>query len=345
MHRLLRKKNLRIGFFLVFLPLLLGYFLYRVHIVLLPFLLAMLLAYIFNPPVVWLERQKIPRTPAIIIVYAGISLFMAILVIYGIPAVMDELNQLGRAIPELTRAMQNTGDTLESRYSRFALPESIRQVVDEKIADLENALVEIVRRSTGGIITLFSYIFSLLIAPVFAFYILKDLENIKKGLVNFIPRTWRSDTLAIFRDIDEIIGKYLRGNITVAVIVGFLTGLGMYLIGLEFAFIIGFIAGLADLVPYFGPVIGAIPAIALALLESKTMALYALLVILIVQQLENSIISPKVLGDSLGLHPLLIIFVLLAGGQLYGIIGMLLAVPVTAITRVVLKYVYLKLVD
>jgi len=345
MHRLMQKKYLRIGFFLVFLPIVTGYLLYRVRIVLLPFLMAVLLAYILNPAVVWLEGKKIPRMAAIILVYAGISIAAAVVVVFGIPAVMDELNQLGRAIPKLTGAIEHIGDTVESRYSRFALPESIRRVVDEKLAGLEDVLLEWVRRGAGGMIALFSYLFSLLIAPVFAFYILKDLENIKKGLTNFIPKAWRSDILAIIRDVDEIIGKYLRGNINVAIIVGSLTGLGMYLIGVDFAFIIGFVAGLADLIPYFGPVIGAVPAIAFALLDSKVKALYALLVILVVQQLENSVISPKVLGESLGLHPLLVIFVLLAGGQLYGIVGMLVAVPVVAIIRVVLKYIYLKLVD
>ncbi|MFZ5639624.1 MAG: AI-2E family transporter [Bacillota bacterium] len=345
MQRLLQKKYLRIGFFLVFVPVVTGYLLYRVRIVLLPFFMAVLVAYLLNPPVYWLERKKIPRLPAIILVYAAISVAVAAIVIYGIPAVMDELDQLAGAIPKLIRTTQDFADKIQSRYTRYALPENIRQVLDEKLAGLENMLLILTRKAAGSIIIMFSYLFSLLIAPVFAFYILKDLDNINKGMINFIPKAWRSDILAIFRDVDEIVAKYIRGNLTVAFIVGLLTGLGMYIIGLDFAFTIGFVAGLADLIPYFGPVIAAVPAVSLASLESRTLALYALLVILVVQQLENSIISPKILGESLGLHPLLVIFVLLAGGELYGIIGMLTAVPIVAIVRVILRYIYLKLVD
>lgn len=345
MHRFMQKKYWRIGFFLVFVPLVLGFLLYRVRIVLLPFIMAVLVAYLLNPPVVWLEGKRVPRIPAILIVYTCLAVFIVLVVIYGIPAVIDELDHLGQAIPKLIHTVQSFSDTVQFRYSRFALPDSVRQVVDEKLAGLENELLEVARKAAGSIIALFSYVFSLVIAPVFAYYILKDLENIKKGVVNFIPRAWRSDILAILRDVDEIVGKYIRGNLTVASIVGLLTGLGMYLIGVDFALIIGFIAGVADLIPYFGPVIGAVPAIALALLESRTLALYALLVIMAVQWLEGSVINPKVLGDSLAMHPLVIIFVLLAGGELYGILGMLTAVPLVAIARVVVRYVYLKLID
>lgn len=345
MHRLIQKKYFRIGFFLIFLPVVLGYILYRVRIVLLPFIMAVLVAYLLNPPVAWLERKKIPRLAAILLVYVSLAIFLSIVLVYGVPAVMDELEQLGQAIPMLIHTLQEFNDKIQLRYSHYALPEGIRQVVDEKLTGLENELLEVARRTAGSIIAMFSYVFSLFIAPVFAFYILKDLENIKKSVTNFIPKAWRSDILAILRDVDEIVGKYIRGNLTVAFIVGMLTGLGMYLIGVDFALIIGFIAGLADLIPYFGPVIGAIPAVALALLKSKSLALYAILVILAVQWLEGSFINPKVLGASLSLHPLLIIFVLLAGGELYGIIGMLTAVPVVAIARVVLRYIYLKLVD
>lgn len=344
MH-LMQKKYYRIAFFLIFVPVVLGYLFYRVRIVLLPFIMAVLVAYLLNPAVNWLERKKISRIPAILIVYCCLAVIVILVFIYGIPTMVGELDQLGQAIPKLIHTVQGFSDTVQFRYTHYALPDSVRQVVDEKLLGLENELLEVARRATGSIGALFSYVLSLLIAPIFAFYILKDLENIKKSVVTFIPKAWRSDTLAILRDVDEIVGKYIRGNLTVAFIVGLLTGLGMYLVGVDFALIIGFIAGVADLIPYFGPTIGAVPAIALALLESRTLALYALLVVIAVQWLEGSVINPKVLGDSLAMHPLVIIFILLAGGELFGILGMLTAVPLVAIVRVVLRYVYLKLVD
>jgi len=119
----------------------------------------------------------------------------------------------------------------------------------------------------------------------------------------------------------------------------------MYLIGLDFALIIGLIAGVGELVPFLGPILAAIPALSLALLVSRETAIYAAVVILIVQQLENAVISPKILGESMGLHPLTVIFAIMAGGELYGLLGILLAVPIAATLKVILRYIYLKLVD
>jgi predicted PurR-regulated permease PerM len=174
---------------------------------------------------------------------------------------------------------------------------------------------------------------------------LKDTENIKEAFTLTVPRRYRSDVTAIGRDIDEIISAFLRGHLVISFIVGILTGMGMYIVGLEFSFIIGLIAGIAELVPYLGPLITAVPAVALALLHSKKTALYAVVVILIVQQLENAVISPRILGKSMGLHPLMIIFALLAGAELLGFTGVILAVPGAAAIKVVLRYIYLKLVD
>ena len=194
-------------------------------------------------------------------------------------------------------------------------------------------------------ITVFSYLLGLVIAPVFAFYILKEIEQIKESFIMTIPRKYRSDVLALGRDLDEIISGYLKGHLLISVIVGVLTGLGMLLIGHEFALIIGLIAGVAELVPYLGPFITAVPAVALALQTSEKTALYAVIVILVVQQLENAVISPKIFGKRIGLHPLVVIFSLLAGAEMFGFLGIILAVPVAGTIKVILRYIYLKLVE
>jgi len=139
--------------------------------------------------------------------------------------------------------------------------------------------------------------------------------------------------------------KFIRGHLLVASMVGVLTSLGLALVGVKFYLLLGIIAGIADLIPYFGPIIGAIPAVGLALLNSSQQALYVLLVMVVVQQVENNLLSPKILGDSVGLHPVVVIFVLLAGGHLFGILGMLLAVPLTAILRILVNYLYTLLVS
>lgn len=321
------------------------YFLYKVKIILIPFVFAFFLAYLLNPLVKVVEKRKVPRAPAILIVYLVVFGLITLAAMYGFPRLLEELNELGHAIPRLTTEVQEMLADLERRFSRFALPGGIRGVFNERISHIEYALLDAVRAGTASLINMFSYLLGLAIAPIFAFYMLKDLDQIKESFTLTIPRRYRADVLAIGRDLDEIIDGFFRCHLVTSVIVGALTGIGMYIIGLDFAFIIGLIAGVAELVPFLGPFLSAIPAVSLALLVSKKTAIYALLVIVVVQQLENGVISPKLLSKSMGLHPLTVIFAIMAGGELYGLVGIILAVPAAASIKIILRYIYLKLVD
>lgn len=321
------------------------YFLYRVRIVLIPFIFAFFMAYLFNPLVQIIESKKVPRGLAILFVYIVVFGLLTLIIIFGVPHIIEEFNRLGRAIPKLTQEVKGIAAHIEKKYSKFTLPEGIKQVFDERIRHLENVLINTVRAGTTSLIKMISYLLGLVVTPIFAFYMLKDIERIKESFTLTIPRNYRSDVLAIGRDLDEIMSGFFRGHLLISLIVGTLTGLGTYIIGLDFSFIIGIISGVAELVPYLGPFITAVPMVALALLVSRKTAVYAVIVILIVQQLENAVISPKILGKSMGLHPLVVIFALLAGGELYGFLGILLAVPAAAALKVILRYIYLKLVD
>jgi predicted PurR-regulated permease PerM len=134
----------------------------------------------------------------------------------------------------------------------------------------------------------------------------------------------------LLTQINAVLSGFIRGHLLVALIVALISFLGLSILQVDFALLIGFTAGILDIVPYFGPIIGALPAVVIALLESPLKALYVIVLFFIIHQLESTIVSPKILGDRVGLHPLAVVFVLLAGGQLAGIVGVLLAVPVTA---------------
>jgi len=321
------------------------YFLYRVKIIFIPFILAFFIAYLLNPLVHYVENKKVPRGLAILLVYMVVFCVVTSVMVFGVPFIVEEFNRLGNVIPRLTTEIRGIITDIEGSYSRFKLPQGIRDEIDERIKQGEALLTSVIRAAADSLVKLFSYLLGLIIAPFFAFYMLKDAEQIKNSFILTIPRRYRGDVMAVLRDLDEIISSFLRGHVTISLIVGLMTGLGMFLVGVEFAFIIGLIAGIAELVPYLGPFITAVPAVSLALLVSQKTAFYAIIIILIVQQLENAVISPKILGKSLGLHPLVVIFALLAGGEIYGFAGILLAVPAAAALKVILRYVYLKLVD
>lgn len=322
-----------------------GFFFYKIKGIIIPFLLAALIAYILLPPVQFLVKQKVPMTYAIILVYLTCTGLVMILVLYIFPGIFSELNRFAADIPEYAQSIQESLREWQKTYSRFNIPESIREIIDENILSVEEKIIEMVRNWAALIIGLFSYTFSLIILPILTYYFLKDHELITKKIVSFLPPKYREELLNLWAMINVVLRRFIYGHLTVALIVGVLTGIGLNLIGVKYAVTLGFIAGLADIVPYFGPIIGAVPAICLALLQSKKTALYAALVMFIVQQLESSIISPKIISGSVGLHPLVIIFVLLLGGYLFGVFGMLAAVPFTAVLRILINYLYQKAVE
>lgn len=321
------------------------YFLYLIRGILVPFVVAVITAYILLPVVKALTQKKIPVTLAIIIVYFSVAGLIIIIAFYVFPEIFSELNGFAEAVPHYTVLFQKWIGQIQDNYSNFRLPESIRQAVDETVASLEQRLVQTTKGMAMATFELFSSSLCIVIVPILTFYFLKDHEIIVKKLLSFLPPRYRTELMNLWLPVNGVLRRFIRGHLLVAVIVGILTGLGLALLGVNYAVTLGFIAGLADIIPYFGPIIGAVPAVGLALLQSKKLAIYVMLVMFAIQQLESSIISPKIIGDSVGLHPLVIIFVLLLGGFFFGVLGMLVAVPVAAVLRIVINYLYRKAVS
>ncbi|MGF7185381.1 sporulation integral membrane protein YtvI [Desulfitispora alkaliphila] len=321
------------------------YLLIKVKAILPSFLVAAFMAYLLSPLVYQLEKLGLPRALAIVLIYISFVVTTALVIINILPMVIKDLNIFAKVIPDYINQLRQWALELERDYSRMTMPESIREAIDESAQQFEEWVVRFTNNLVERIISFFTQVLHLLIAPILAFYLLKDWSNIEQGLYRLLPVKFRTETQTLMHDINRVLRKFIRGHIIVATIVSIMTTGGLMALGMEFALILGIIAGIFDLVPYFGPVIGAIPAVALALLESQTMALYVIILFVVIQQIETNIISPKIMGDSLGLHPLSIIFSVLAGGALFGILGVLLAVPTIAICRVIFSYLIEKLVE
>lgn len=326
--------------FLVLLMGLIIYFLYLVRELFLPFILAIVLVYLLNPLVNRMEKRGTQRVAAILILYLGVIIVVTSLLMYGVPRMVNQLETLVESIPIYTDQVEEIVRNIQRRFADSAVPPGVQQIVDERIRWAEAGLLEVVRHVMDLLMALLGNLFNFALAPVLAFYILKDLEILKKWGLAQVPPEWSKDVLTLAKEIDHVFASFIRGHLTVVFIVGGLTSLAFIFIGLEFATMLGIIAGLAELIPYFGPLIGAVPAVALALLQSKWLAFKVIIAVLVIQQLEGTVISPKILGNSVGLHPLAIIIALLAGGHLFGIVGMLLAVPLAAIARILVCFVW-----
>lgn len=298
-----------------------------------PFLFAILLAYLLSPFVEALEKRKVPRTLAILLIYGVVIALLVVGGMYGIPVLVNEVNVLIAQLPGLTEQAQELLLTLEEQFSNFNLPPTITETLNKNILKLQGALDTLLNAIPQLVLDLFGSIIAIILIPILSFYMLKDIELIKQGLLNLAPGGQRGRLLSLFTRIDSQLGAWIRGQLTVGFIVGLLVFVGLEIVGMNFALVLGIVVGLTNIIPYFGPVIGAIPALFLAVLRSPGMFLKVLIVQVIAQQLESNLITPQILGRQLGLHPLLIIFSLLLGAQFGGIAGLLFAVPVTAILR------------
>jgi len=320
---------------LLFLSLL---FLYRVRVILSPFLFAALVAYIAYPLVQVFERRQVPRPMAIILVYLIFAVIVGITVSFLIPQLAAEVAEILETIPDQTEMLAD-GLNLWRSLDNISVPEVLQTGLDLLVGRVQHLLERLAQRIADLLVGMVSQIVSLLIAPILAYYLLRDLEVIKRRSLMLIPKQYRLTVYKFCKETNRVLNGFIRGQLVNALLVGLLIAAGLALLGIKFALFIGFLAGIFNIIPYFGPVIGFIPASLFALAKSPLTVLWVLGLFVLVNQLEANVISPKIIGERVGLHPLAVIFAIFAGGELMGIVGMLIAVPAAAIVRIVFAYV------
>lgn len=321
------------------------YLLYLVRDILDPFVWGALIAYFMARPVMFLEKKGFRRPAAIMTVLLMVTMAVLVAGWLLLPAFFREITALSEQLPLYLGSSREWFSEVQQRYRQVYLPEAVRQAVDEAIVGLQVSLEEYLRSILGGMIEGFSDFFTIIFAPILAFYFLRDLEGIKRAFIFVLPPRWRNDILALLGEIDVVLTGFIKGNLLVCFIVGALAAIMMSILGVNFALTLGVIIGISDLIPYLGPLVGGAPAVAIAWTQSPRLALYTAVLIFAIHQLEGSIIAPKILGDSVGMNPLLVVFALLAGGKLWGGWGLLVAVPLAAVIRVVIRFAYYKWLD
>jgi len=317
------------------------YFFFLIKRVLYSFLLAAIIAYILYRPAKAIEKKGVKKTLAIFLVYLVLFLITLGVIWVAAPHLENELAKLAGILPQYINRFQDLAGSLNN----LALPEQFRLILSNNLERTQNLIYGFLNGIVEGVYRFFGQIFIIILAPILAFYILNEWEKIKEVFLGLFSPGARRDICMLALDIDKVVIEYLKGYFLVSLIVGTSIGIIAAIIGIRFAFIIGILSGITNLLPYFGPFLGAIPAVFLALSESAWDAVYMLAAIIIVQQIDSNFITPRIIGDKLGMDPLLIVFVLLAGGELLGIWGMLIAVPLTAALKIVIKYLYLKMVE
>lgn len=319
-------------------------FIYYIRSLFIPFAIAVLIAYLIYPLIHSLESRGVSRNHSILTVYAAGIILAGIFLTLFIPALLKEAKSFGAILPVYGKAWLEVQGYFDNIFERVFLPAEAHQVLQELSGRIRSGIIKGLREFSEGLLGLLTLLPSFILAPFLAYYMIRDLEHIKKRFLAVLPPGFRNETTYLLREADLIFSKFFRGHLLISIIVGFLTGAGAALVGLRFAILIGIVTAVADLIPIFGPIIAAVPVVGLALAENRLKGLSMLAIYLLVQQLEGSVLAPRLLGDRVGLHPLAVILVLLIGGIFFGPLGLIFAVPVAGLLRVICRILWEKLV-
>ncbi|MEM7431402.1 MAG: AI-2E family transporter [Pseudomonadota bacterium] len=323
---------------------LVGFLLYVLAPVLTPFIASALLAYIGDPLADRLQKYKMPRTVAVVLVFVLTFLVIGGLVLLVGPLIQSQVAALVAALPDIVSRIEQ--EWLPSLYPLLDM-EGADDVGLGAFVSRYSEYAGTVGATVFGAITkssgaLLAAVLSLFLIPIITFYLLRDWDDIMGHIGALIPGQQRPTVLRLARETDEVLGAFLRGQLLVMLALSLIYSVGLGIVGLKFAIAIGVVSGLVSFVPYLGFVFGITLAGLTVALEPDPLwkMVGVVATFAIAQGIEGSILTPKLVGDRIGLHPVLIIFAVAAGGQLFGFFGILLALPVAAILSVVVRFAY-----
>jgi predicted PurR-regulated permease PerM len=322
-----------------------GLLLYWLSPILFPFLVAALLAYLGDPLVDRLER-KMPRTLAVTIVFVCLLLVMAALLVVLLPALQQQVVALIKGLPRYIDWLQanaipwlNQNLGLDISLMNLETLKTAAKGHWQQVGGIAANVMNVISQS--GMVML-AWLANLVLIPVVTFYLLRDWDELVAAVHDLLPRHLEPMVTQLSKESDEVLGAFVRGQLMVMLALGTIYALGLWMVGLDLALLIGMIAGLVSFVPYLGFILGFILAAVAALFQFQDaiQLLPVLAVFGVGQALEGMLLTPLLVGDKIGLHPVAVIFAVMAGGQLFGFVGILLALPVAAVIMVLLRHVH-----
>ena len=323
-----------------------GFLLYLLAPVLTPFLAAALLAYLGDPLVDRMEAKGLPRTAAVAIIFVFLLSALAGLLLLLVPALQHQLVALAKALPRyIDWAQANLAPWLSQNFGMDASLldwSSLKTALQQNWSQMGGAAGGVMTWLSSSSMAFMAAAANLVLIPVVTFYLLRDWDHLVARLRGMLPRKWESTVVQLATDSDTVLGSFLRGQLLVMLVLGAVYSLGLWWVGLELALIIGVVAGLVSFVPYLGFIVGILLASIAAYMQFHE-AYYLLLVAVVFgvgQALEGMLLTPLLVGDKIGLHPVAVIFAVMAGGQIFGFMGVMLALPVAAVIMVLLRYLH-----
>lgn len=339
-------------------------------------IIAIIFAYIINPIVNYLERKGVKRQFGVIIVYISAILIFGILIVSVIPKTINEVSNLLTSLPGMVDTLiREFNNFLSNVFAKFNIelpenfiniyketnpkvngnvetPQIVSNILDSIKGTINDLIVKVQGSLMGSLSNVISKLygfltsaFRLVLIIIFSFYFSVDKERFMLRVKKAIPNKHREDISYLTKNIDIALQQFIRGRMLMAIFVGLLTMVYLLVLRVDFAIIIGLITCVADIIPFIGPFLGCAPAVLFAFMDSPMKALWVLILFVIVQWVENNILAPKLIGDSTGLNPLVILISIIIGGGIFGVWGMVISVPLTSIIFILVDFIKIKYND
>ncbi|WP_159886610.1 AI-2E family transporter [Paenibacillus puerhi] len=312
--------------------------------ILLPLILTGVAYYLLNPLVNWMERRHIKRIQAITALYLLLICLLTLLVFTVVPLIREQIMSLVRNFPAYSKQVElQFAQLLGSRFFN-----EVQQTLGStsgdwtsSLSDKVTSLINLAGAGIGGFIGILTEtVLTLAAVPFILFYLLKDGKKLPRYILKFVPTAWRRLGYTVLSEMNDKLSSYIRGQLIVSCCIGLLLYMGYLIIGLDYSLVLAVIAACTSIVPYLGPIIAITPALIVAAVTSPVMLLKMAAVWTVVQLIEGKVISPQIMGKSLHIHPVTIIFVILTAGNLFGLLGIILAVPGYAVLKVLARHAF-----
>ena len=320
------------------------FFLYLLTPILLPFVSAALLAYLGDPLVDRLEKKKLSRTLSVVIVFVLFFIIIAPLFLFLIPLLQDQISTLVYKLPDyINWTVVNIQPILQDTFNITLPPldvDQLKKTVAEEWTNAGGFFKGLLRTVSHSGLVVAGWLANIFLIPVITFYLMRDWDHLIQYIYDLLPRSIVKEVSLMAKESDDVLGAFLRGQMLVMLALGVIYSIGLKFVGLEFSLLIGLFAGLLSFIPYMGLVVGVLIASVAILYQTHDAInlLWVLLVFVVAQMIEGMFLTPILVGDRIGLHPVAVIFAVLAGGQLFGFFGILLALPVFAVLAVFLRH-------
>lgn len=319
---------------------------YLLSPVLMPFAFAAMLAYLGDPLTDKLETYRLSRTKAVLVVFLVMTLVFVLILLLLVPLLEYQVEHFLNNLPAYVAWLNETVIPWTQRRFHLGIrPVNLNQIVSlvkshwEQAGGIASTVVSSVSHS-GGVIA--EWLMNLLLIPVVTFYLLRDWDGLIAKVHDLLPRRIAPTASKLAGEVDTVLAAFVRGQFYVMLALGCIYSIGLWMVGLDLALLIGMLAGLVSFVPYLGSIVGIVMACIAALVQfHELMQLVPVAIVFIIgQSLEGMVLTPMLVGDKIGLHPVAVMFAVLAGGQLFGFLGILLALPVASVIMVLLRHVH-----